>query len=163
MDQSLDEADSAMMRWFLTLVLLTTMCLTYGEVVESPGEAAARWIVSPVSDFIPDEHHWEDFLEVRTMRVTAYTAGKESTGKSPGHPAYGITSSGRYVHLGVVAAPKEFPYGTILWIEGYGYGIVADRGKAIRGNRLDIYMESVRKAREWGVQVVEVRILRWGR
>ena len=77
------------------------------------------------------------------MKVTAtgYTAGYESTGKKPGHPQYGITYSGVKVKrdrntLSTIAAdPDVFPLGSILYIPGYGYGIVADIGSAIKGQK----------------------------
>ncbi|MEM3434288.1 MAG: 3D domain-containing protein, partial [Candidatus Methanomethyliaceae archaeon] len=91
--------------------------------------------------------------------ATAYTAGPESTGKKPGDPGYGITASGFAVGPGVVAADPRFPFGTRLWIEGYGFGIVLDRGEAIRGNRLDLYFQKLEDALAWGVRQVEVIVL----
>lgn len=44
----------------------------------------------------------------RSMNVTAYTSGAESTGKTPGNPAYGFGKFGK-VGPGAVAAPVP-PY-----------------------------------------------------
>ncbi|MBR2569822.1 MAG: hypothetical protein IKE34_11645, partial [Paenibacillus sp.] len=61
---------------------------------------------------------------VRQVNVTAtgYTAGEESTGKRPGHPAYGITYSGVKVKRGYVSTVAAdlavFPLGSILYIPG---------------------------------------------
>lgn len=53
------------------------------------------------------------------------------------------TASGRKAVEGVtVAASKQFPLGTKLYIEGVGYRTVDDRGGAIKGNKLDIYVNS---------------------
>jgi 3D (Asp-Asp-Asp) domain-containing protein len=87
--------------------------------------------------------------------ITAYTAGVESTGKSPGHPDYGKTASGAYVQEGrtIAADWNVLPSGTKVKIEGLeGIYVVEDRGGAIKGNKLDIYMESVHDAKNWGVQ-----------
>jgi 3D (Asp-Asp-Asp) domain-containing protein len=96
----------------------------------------------------------------QTFEVTAYTAYEESTGKTPGHPAFGITASGRKVQAGVtVACPPDMPFGTWLEIEGVGKRRCDDRGGAIRGNRLDIYIPDKADALEFGRRRLKVRIL----
>lgn len=74
------------------------------------------------------------------MTATGYTAGAESTGKSPGHPQYGITYSGvkvkRDLYSTVAADPSVFPIGTILFIPNYGYRVVADTGSKLKAAAL---------------------------
>lgn len=94
----------------------------------------------------------------REMEVTAYTAGPESTGKHPGHPLYGVTASGERVRQGVVAASRSLPFGARVYVPGYGYGIVLDRGGAIVGDRLDVYFDDVGEALRWGRQKLPVVI-----
>jgi 3D (Asp-Asp-Asp) domain-containing protein len=86
--------------------------------------------------------------------LTAYTAGPESTGKSPGHPAYGVTSSGAKVAEGVTIAvdPEVIPIGSRVYIDGVGYRVAQDTGGAIKGNKIDVYMEDVHEARQFGVK-----------
>jgi hypothetical protein len=61
---------------------------------------------------------------------------------------------------GTIAADTSiYPVGTKMKIPGYGWGVVEDRGSAIKGpERLDIYMRSHRKALEWGRRTVPVEI-----
>lgn len=106
---------------------------------------------------------------ISTVQVvaTGYTAGYESTGKRPGHPQYGITYSGVKVRRGqvstVAADTKLFPIGTLLYIPGYGYGVVADTGSAIKGHRLDLYFETIKDVyKQWGKRTVDVHVLRKG-
>jgi 3D (Asp-Asp-Asp) domain-containing protein len=99
--------------------------------------------------------------------ATGYYAGVESTGKSPNHPEYGITFSGVKVHRGVVstiaADTSVFPLGTVLHIPGYGYGIVADIGSAIKGKKLDLYFETKEDVYKlWGKKTVNVRVIKKG-
>lgn len=99
--------------------------------------------------------------------ATGYTAGVESTGKKPGHPLYGITYSGVKVRRDVVstiaADPKVFPIGTLLYVPGYGYGVVADTGSAIKGHKIDLYFETRKQVyKQWGKRTVEVQVLKQG-
>lgn len=90
------------------------------------------------------------------MEVTAYTAGPESTGKTPGHPLYGVTASQTKVkEWHTVAAGKSIPFGTKIYIPEFmdkngGWFTVEDRGAAIGDNDLDIYMEDLEDAIEFG-------------
>jgi len=64
------------------------------------------------------------------------------------------TADGTKVKVGVVAAPPEYPFGTIIDIGGFGVGKVHDRGGAIKGNRFDIWVgrgdEGLARALNWG-------------
>ncbi|MNM78430.1 Cell wall-binding protein YocH precursor [compost metagenome] len=103
------------------------------------------------------------------VMATGYTAGYESTGKRPNHPQYGITYSGVKVRrdkntVSTIAADlKVFPLGTILYIPGYGYGVVADKGSAIKGHKIDLYFKTTKQVyKEWGKKEVEVQVIRKG-
>lgn len=95
-----------------------------------------------------------------TYVVTAYTAGVESTGKTPNDPAYGLTASGKYVQDGrTLACPPSMPFGTRVTIPSLGTTYTCeDRGGHIKGNRLDVYMGDLTKAIEWGRRTVDVII-----
>jgi 3D (Asp-Asp-Asp) domain-containing protein len=110
-----------------------------------------------------------DWSKYPTAEVvaTGYTAGVESTGKYPNDPAYGITYSGlkvkRDLYSTIAADLNVFPIGTVLFIPGYGYGVVADKGGAIKGNRLDLYFDTVKDVYEqWGKKYVTVYIVEKG-
>lgn len=100
------------------------------------------------------------FVRALTMTATAYDATFESCGKHPGDPNYGITYTGLKVRPGIVAVdPKVIPLGTYLYVEGYGEALAADKGGAIKGNRIDLYFESPKDVARYGRKTVKVYIL----
>lgn len=90
-----------------------------------------------------------------TINASAYTAAADECGKSDG-----ITASGLKVKEGVtLACPPQFPFGTKIKIEGMGTRICEDRGGAIKGNHVDIYMETKKEAFSFGRQNLEAEIV----
>lgn len=98
----------------------------------------------------------------REFVITAYTAGPESTGKTPDHPAYGITRSGRIAVEGrtIAVDPDIIPLGTLVYIDSIGLRIADDTGGKIKGPRIDIFLESLDEALHFGVQRLRVCVLR---
>lgn len=86
---------------------------------------------------------------IRSMNaeITCYTASADECGND-----LGITASGESVRDGIVAADSSIPFGTILYIEGVGEVVVKDRGGAIEGNRIDLYVETKDEAFNFGRQ-----------
>ena len=78
-----------------------------------------------------------------------------------GNPA--VTASGQApVPNETVAAAKDIPFGTRVWIEGIGIRTVNDRGGAIKRGRLDLCMETKSEAIAFGRQKRKVIILKEG-
>lgn len=63
---------------------------------------------------------------------------------------------------GTIAADTGYyPFGTRMHVPGYGWGVVSDRGSAIRGpDRIDLYFDSHRQALAWGRRSLQVKIQR---
>lgn len=133
-------------------------------------ELQAKQVIAPVDPGMPVlAPRSEQILGTKKVTATGYTAGVESTGKTPKHPQYGITYSGVKVRRDketvstIAADPKLFPMGSILYIPGYGYGIVADTGSAIKGNKIDLYFPTTKQVyKEWGKKDVEVQVIKQG-
>lgn len=83
-----------------------------------------------------------------------------ASGPYRGKPkAVGITASGKPAKHGTIAADTDiFPFGTVMYIPDYGYGVVEDRGGDIKGYHIDLYFSSHQTAREWGKQRKEVKV-----
>ncbi|MGD0274937.1 MAG: 3D domain-containing protein [Syntrophales bacterium] len=115
----------------------------------------------------------------RKMLVTAYDAGQKSTrwehkwgccllppvyayGPNKGkRKLVGITSDGSIARKGTIAADiARYPYGTKMYVPGYGWGEVHDKGISIQGDHIDVFFPNEDDANAWGKQVLEVIILK---
>ena len=92
-------------------------------------------------------------FEVVEMNVSAYDAGECCCGDF----ADGITASGVAAVGLICAAPPEYPFGTKMTVVGATY-TVQDRGGAIKGNKLDLLMESHYLARQFGRRYINVKV-----
>jgi len=84
------------------------------------------------------------YKKMISMTATAYTLSelKGSTGR---------TSLGLKVREGIVAVdPKVIPLRTKLYIEGYGEAMAGDTGGAIKGNKIDLYMDTLGEVNKYG-------------
>lgn len=88
-------------------------------------------------------------------KITAYCSCAKCCGKTTGITAMGTkATAGR-----TVAASSKFSFGTKLNINGHTY-TVEDRGGAIKGNKIDIYVNSHAEALAWGVRYLPVSVVK---
>lgn len=156
-----------MLVMMLTILLTSTLMVRNTAAAGAAGRLAEQQLKQQQEQEKPSKVIQEQAVASVEVVATGYTAGFESTGKKPGHPQYGITYSGVKVRRGqvstVAADPKLFPIGTLLYIPGYGYGVVADTGSAIKGYRIDLYFNTIKEVyAEWGKRKVAVKVLRKG-
>lgn len=96
-----------------------------------------------VTDAFTGENY--TYTKVYDMEATAYTISDDGWGNK--------TASGMTTFVGMVAVdPKVIPLGTKLYIEGYGVAIAGDTGGAIKGNIVDLFMNSESECRQFGRQ-----------
>lgn len=95
------------------------------------------------------------FSSSRIMRGTAYTTGGKVGTR---------TASGTTVHVGVVAVDRRvLPLGTKVYVVSndgkyvYGFAVAEDTG--VRGNSIDLYMDTNRECIQFGVRDCTVYIL----
>ena len=87
---------------------------------------------------------------------TAYTASCKGCS--------GVTSTGVDLKSNpgakiIAVDPSVIPLGSKVYVEGYGYAVAADKGGAIKGNRIDVFFSSKNDAYRWGVKRVKIRVL----
>lgn len=139
---------------------------SFQEIAETEPLISSSVAVAGTPPSLEDAIDWSQYPK-QTVVATGYTAGYESTGKNKNHPDYGITYSGvkvkRDLYSTIAADLHVFPIGTILFIPGYGYGVVADKGGAIKGNELDLYYETVHDVYQlWGKKKLDVYVVERG-
>ncbi|MDX6491810.1 MAG: hypothetical protein QOD43_2055 [Gaiellaceae bacterium] len=109
-------------------------------------EAKSRQLASVASARPPQTI--EPGLGGRTLTVTA-----------TGYSINGRTATGTPTGWGIVAVdPSVIPLGTRITIPGYGSGVAADTGSAVRGATIDLWFPSLAQARAWGRRTVTITL-----
>ena len=106
--------------------------------------ASSRIVKQPEAEVVEEGHTAQlpsrgyfSGRRVITMNATWYDPYDD------GSNDHGRTFTGVLAGYGVVAVDPHFmPLGTRLYIEGYGYAVAADTGGAIKGNRIDLAIDS---------------------
>ncbi len=128
---------------------------SYDDVtVKNPGEQATNPSVPPPPS---------DYIETMSAMVTAYThtGSRTATGTWP-------RSTRTLENPGTCAVvPSTIPYGSLLYVTGYGYCIAEDTGgfrnDPDRWNQIDLFMNTEQECIIWGRRYdVKVYILRKG-
>ena len=107
------------------------------------------------TDAVKDEQRGtEASFDVIEMNVSAYCPCEKCCGKWTD----GITASGKPAKGLIIAAPPQYPFGTVMDVPGYGRAVVEDRGGAIRGNKIDLLFDTHQEALNFGRQKLEVKV-----
>lgn len=148
-----------------TFILGTVIGLLVGATMLQPTEAKTEPEIRTEYKTIVRTVTQKEYIKINQtepmeMVTTAYTAGPESTGKRPGDKGYGITYTGTKARIGVCAVDPEYiPLGTSMFVEDYGYCRAEDTGSAVKGYHVDVFMNSVSDALEFGREKRKVWIL----
>lgn len=87
-----------------------------------------------------------------TMKATAYTGDSiTATGITPVRNPNGLST--------IAVDPSIIPLGSKVYIPGYGEAIAADTGSAIKGHRIDLFLNSKNECINWGRQNVTLYVL----
>jgi peptidoglycan DL-endopeptidase CwlO len=85
--------------------------------------------------------------------------GTKMTVSSTGYCLKGNTATGVPTSPGVVAVdPTVIPLGTRMYVPGYGEGVAADTGSAVKGRTIDVWFESCADATAWGRKTVTITL-----
>jgi uncharacterized protein YabE (DUF348 family) len=98
------------------------------------------------------------YSKVVKVKATAYSP--------TGGRSIAFTASGRKAvrnpegYSTIAVDPSIIPYGTKLFVQGYGFAVAADCGSAIQGNIIDVFFDTKREALNWAVKYVNLYILK---
>lgn len=94
-----------------------------------------------------------------TVTSTAYST-YENGDMLSGRKWDGLTKSGTVPKLGTIAVDEKIiPLGKKVYIPKLNMVFVAeDTGSAIKGNRIDIFFESIEECMKWGVQKIDIYV-----
>ena len=93
-------------------------------------------------------------IKTMTMESTAYYGhGITASGLKPVRNPNGIST--------IAVDPNVIPLGTKVYVSGYGLAIAADTGGAIKGNIIDVFLNSHEECISWGRRQVTVQILEY--
>lgn len=94
----------------------------------------------------------KNYLSTFSMSATAYTGGGlTAMGIKPIRDPNGLSS--------VSVDPSVIALGSKVYVEGYGYAIASDTGGAIKGNKIDLYMNSLEDCHSFGRRTVVVHLV----
>ena len=132
---------------------------TPSQPVEKPSTPAPEKPTTPTPTPTPPTNNNDNSSnsgnKVLYMESTAYSY------KEAGSSFFTAMGVDLRVNPRVVAVdPSVIPLGTIVEVEGYGIALAADTGGAIKGNILDVHLDSVEACYAWGRRYnVKVTIL----
>ncbi|MDU5262411.1 MAG: 3D domain-containing protein [Clostridium celatum] len=93
-------------------------------------------------------------IKTLTMESTAYYGhGITASGLKPVRNPDGIST--------IAVDPNVIPLGTKVYVSGYGLAIAADTGGAIKGNIIDVFLNTNEECISWGRRNVTVQILEY--
>lgn len=85
--------------------------------------------------------------------------GTQMTVQSTGYALRGTTATGIQTSWGVVAVdPSVIPLGTRMTVPGYGEGVAADTGGAVKGLVIDLWFPTREQALAWGQRTVTITL-----
>ena len=137
-----------------------------GTKVERRNHSSATPIISFSSNVTHDPKN-KTFVdhEGKTVKYDRIICGPV-TGYSPDEKGdCGIGSTGVRVQFGHCAVnPENIPYGTLLYIPGYGYAEAVDTGGAMLRRRnpvlIDLRFNNINQANSWGRRIKEVFVIK---
>ena len=121
---------------------------------------------------------WNRYVSKGNRRGKTYT-GKTASGTRPREPHAGLFTADSLQRPwaipfkvilpwnipsrdGTIAADtRYYPFGTRMHVPGWGWGVVEDRGGAIKGpSRIDLFHKSHSDGLQWGRKTLLVKIVR---
>ncbi len=151
-----------------------TISRTY-EIVKENGQVVAKNLQS--EKVIKEPKEQLVAVGTKTVVASAATVSRGSAEPSNGKEFYvtataytpyckgcsGTSATGINLRSGglkvIAVDPSVIKLGSKVWVEGYGTAVAGDTGGAIKGNKIDILVQSETQASNWGIKKVRIKVL----
>ena len=150
-DSSMNEGETKVVQKGKNGKAKVTYKITYIDGKESKRKKIKTVVVTPKQNKIIKEGTRvtiDGFAYTRKLVVKAYS-----------YTGGGTTAMGTPARVGEIAVdPRVIPLGSKVYIEGIGVRYAEYTGGNIKGNTIDIYMNTLSECRSWGVRYVTIYI-----
>ncbi|HEY0153055.1 MAG TPA: 3D domain-containing protein [Longimicrobium sp.] len=134
-----------------------------------PSPELLRSIEARIRAQVEAEHRAEHAAAPARSAAGAFEVRERMEMSSTAYCLKGLMRTGVRTRDGMAAAdPRVIPLGSVVRVSHpdgrpIGVFVVMDTGGAVRGNKIDIYMDSCREATDWGRRAVVAEVLAIGR
>ena len=127
------------------------------EYLGNTGWSYGKYISTPNSE----DYSSNDYYLEETIEEESYDSSNALSFTATAYSGDTITSTGTVPRYGTIAVdPSVIPYGSKVYIHELGEVFTAeDCGGAIKGNKIDIYMNSESECYNWGRRNVTLEIV----
>lgn len=145
---------------FLLFIMLTVLLLNQLKIKEMDTDLEVL-VKETIVESMPISYNQKlPFTNIGQFELSFYCPCEKCVGKKKiVRTASGTKPKANYT---IAVDTRIIPLGSILYIEGFGYFIAQDTGSAIKGNRIDIFVDSHQQALKLGRKKANVYLLKKG-
>ena len=145
---------------FLLFIMLTVLLLNQLKIKEMDTDLEVL-VKETIVESMPISYNQKmPFTNIGQFDLSFYCPCEKCVGKKKiVRTASGTKPKANYT---IAVDTRIIPLGSILYIEGFGYFIAQDTGSAIKGNRIDIFVDSHQQALKLGRKKANVFLLKKG-
>lgn len=145
---------------FLLFIMLTILLLNQLKIKEMDTDLEVL-VKETIVESMPISYNQKlPFTNIGQFDLSFYCPCEKCVGKKKIiRTASGTKPKANYT---IAVDTRIIPLGSILYIEGFGYFIAQDTGSAIKGNRIDIFVDSHQQALKLGRKKANVYLLKKG-
>lgn len=145
---------------FLLFIMLTVLLLNQLKIKEIDTDLEVL-VKETIVESMPISYNQKlPFTNIGQFDLSFYCPCEKCVGKKKiVRTASGTKPKANYT---IAVDTRIIPLGSILYIEGFGYFIAQDTGSAIKGNRIDIFVDSHQQALKLGRKKANVYLLKKG-
>lgn len=144
----------------LLFIMLTVLLLNQLKIKEMDTDLEVL-VKETIVESMPISYNQKlPFTNIGQFDLSFYCPCEKCVGKKKiVRTASGTKPKANYT---IAVDTRIIPLGSILYIEEFGYFIAQDTGSAIKGNRIDIFVDSHRQALKLGRKKANVYLLKKG-